>query len=107
MSRKFVGRMSCVLFVLALSGCGSHATDEKTAEEPLGEWFRRTHENTTISHGDVLPDTVQQEGDAVIFQTSDGTTLRQEYRSSGDHGYERVGDPVKMEPTADGQYTEN
>jgi hypothetical protein len=106
MSRKFVGWASSVLLVLALSGCGSNATDEKAAEESLGEWFQRTQENTTMSHGDVLPDTVRQEGNAVIFQTSDGTKLRQEYRSS-DHGYERFGDPVKMEPTAAGQYSEN
>lgn len=107
MSQKFVRWMSCVVCVLALSGCGSPTTDETATEEPLKEWFQRKHADTTISHGDVLPDTVQQEGNVVTFKTSDGTVLRQEYRRSSDNGYERIGDPVKLEPTANGQYTGN
>jgi hypothetical protein len=107
MNWKFVGWVFCLLCVLAVSGCGNDATDKKTAEESLGEWFQRTQKDTTMSHGDVLPNTARQEGNAVIFETSDGTWLRQEYRSDGDGGYERIGDPVKMRPAEEGQFTGN
>lgn len=106
--RRFSGgsrwmRMICFVCAMGAWGCGNEAAkEEPVGKEPLGQWFQRTQENTTVAHGRILPETVRQEGSAVVFQTSQGTTLRQEYRRHGAKGYERVGDPEIVAPATEG-----
>lgn len=91
-------RILCMMCVLASCGCGGQQPAERGEAEPLEEWFKRTQKNTVTTRGSVLTETARQDGDAVTFDNSDGTTLRQEYRSKGPEGYERNGDPEIVAP---------
>jgi hypothetical protein len=93
------GRRHCVwlLAIVLTAGCSA-----EPARPDLEEWFRDTQGNTNTTHGWVDPETVREDNGAIIFSTSEGVTLRQQYRPDGGTGYDRMGDPEPV-PASDGR----